>query len=120
MSATTIVPKQSLKRVVQRASPNAHLYRDLSNAQAPSVRSRKGHLDAIIVPASRPPSFLRAVIQMAASLDILLVVLASRQTDLERVAQRVARNSARSLPDYSNRGEAGLRGHSGQDVRSSI
>ena len=90
MSATTIVPKQSLKRVVQRASI-AHLYRDLSNAQAPSVRSRKGHLDAIIVPASRPPSFLRAVIQMAASLDILLVVLASRQTDLERVAQRVAR-----------------------------
>ena len=58
---------------------------------APSVRSRSGHLDAIIVPASRPASFLQPAMDLAAMLDVLLVVLCSKQTQVEQVAQRVAK-----------------------------
>ena len=54
------------------------------------MRSRSGQLDAIIVPASRPASFLQPAIDLAADLDVLLVVLCSRQTRIEQVAQRIA------------------------------
>jgi hypothetical protein len=55
-------------------------------------------LDAIIVPASRPASFLQPAIELAAFLGVFLVVLCSRQTKIDQVAGRVARTpGARSL-----------------------
>ena len=55
-------------------------------------------LDAVIVPASRPASFLQPAIELAAFLGVLLVVLCSKQTKVEQVAQRVSRTpGARSL-----------------------
>lgn len=55
-------------------------------------------MDAIIVPASRPASFLQRTIELSAGLGILLVVLCSKQTKPEHVAQRVAKTAgARSL-----------------------
>jgi hypothetical protein len=57
---------------------------------APSVRSRPGRLDAIIVPASRPAFCLQPAINLAARLDVLLVVLCSKQTRADHVAERVS------------------------------
>jgi hypothetical protein len=52
----------------------------------------------VIVPASRPASFLQPAIDLTASLGILLVVLCSKQTSLEQVASRVSKTpAARSL-----------------------
>jgi hypothetical protein len=47
-------------------------------------------LDAIIVPASRPASFLRRTISLAARLNVPLVVLCSEQAKVEHVVQRVS------------------------------
>ena len=80
-------PKQ--KRIAQKAS-HAQLFQDASLAPPPSIWSKRGHLDAIIVPASRPASFLQPAIELAASLDVLLVVLCSKQTRIDQVAHRVA------------------------------
>ncbi len=77
-------------RVSQRTS-HAHLTLDASSISIPISGSRSGRLDAIIVPASRPASQLQPVIDLAASLDVLLVLLCSRQTEVERVAERVAK-----------------------------
>ena len=81
--------KRPLKRVEQRLS-HAHLSRDVSRSPAPLVKSRSGRLDAIIVPASRPASFLQPVIDLAACLGVFLVILSSKQTRVEQVAKRVA------------------------------
>ena len=62
MSATSLAHR-SLKKVQQRAS-HAALSQDVSRLPAPSVRSRPGRLDAIIVPASRPPSCLQPAIEL--------------------------------------------------------
>jgi hypothetical protein len=57
-----------------------------------------GRLDAVIVPASRPASFLQPVINLTACLGVVLVVLCSKQTRVEQVAKRVASTpAARSL-----------------------
>jgi hypothetical protein len=70
----------------------------MSGSQSPPVRSRRGRLDAIIVPASRPASFLQPVIDLAAYLGVALVILCSKQAKVEQVARRVARTpGARSL-----------------------
>lgn len=82
-------------RVTQRTS-HAHLTLDASASGAPSSGSRSGRLDAIIVPASRPASQLQSAIDLAASLDVLLVMLCSRQTKVEQVAERVARTPGSS------------------------
>jgi hypothetical protein len=50
----------------------------------------RGRLDAVIVPASRPASFLQPVINMTACLGVVLIVLCSKQTRVEQVARRVA------------------------------
>jgi hypothetical protein len=90
-------PNRSLRKIQQRAS-HAWLSKDMSRFPAPSLRSRRGHLDAIVVPASRPASFLKSGIELAAYLGAFLVVLCSKQTNVEQVAQRVARTpGARSL-----------------------
>jgi hypothetical protein len=82
-------PKRLLKRIAQQPS-HAHLSRDVSRSPAPPVRSVSGRLDAVIVPAARPASLLQPAIDLAASLNVLLVVLCSKQTRVEQVAQRVA------------------------------
>ena len=88
---------RSLRSVRQRAS-HARLYQEVSRSPAPPVRSRRGRLDAVIVPASRPASFLQRTIEMSASLGVLLVVLCSKRTKVKHVAQRVSKTpGARSL-----------------------
>jgi hypothetical protein len=88
---------RSLKKVQQRAS-HAALSQDVSGAPAPPVRSRPGRLDAIVVPASRPASCLKPAINLAAHLGVLLVVLCSKQTRAEQVAERVSTSpGARAL-----------------------
>ncbi len=77
--------------IVAHRWSHAHLARDMSRLPAPSVKSRSGHLDAIIVPASRPASFLQPAMDLAAMLDVLLVVLCSKQTQVGQVAQRIAK-----------------------------
>lgn len=90
-------PNRSLRRVQQRSS-HAHLSQDVSRSPAPPVRSTRGRLDAVIVPASRPASFLQPAIKLAAFLGAYLVVLCSKQSRVEQVAQRVARTpGARAL-----------------------
>jgi hypothetical protein len=97
VSAGGIASSRSLRGVRQRAS-HAHLSQDVSRSPAPALRSRRSHLDAIIVPASRPASFLQPAIALAAFLSAYLVVLCSKQTKVEQVAQRVARTpGARAL-----------------------
>lgn len=48
-----------------------------------------GAFDAIIVPASRPAPSLRPIIELAASIETLAVILASKQTDLNQVANLI-------------------------------
>jgi hypothetical protein len=88
---------RSLRKVQQRPS-HADLAQDVSRWPAPPLRSRRGRLDAIIVPASRPASFLQPAIELAAFLGVFLVVLCSKQTKVEQVARRVTTTpAARSL-----------------------
>lgn len=96
MSAVSL-GHRSLKKVQQRES-HAALSRDVSRLPAPSVRSRPGRLDAIVVPASRPASCLKPVIELSARLGVLLVVLCSKQTRVEQVTERVSASpGARAL-----------------------
>jgi hypothetical protein len=97
VSGTGVAPNRSLGSVRQRAS-HAHLSQDVSRSPAPPLRSRRGHLDAIIIPASRPASFIQPAIELAAFLGAFLVVLCSKQTKVEQVSRRVARTpGGRSL-----------------------
>jgi hypothetical protein len=65
---------------------------------APPGNSKRTGLDAIIVPGSRPASFLQPVIELSALLGVLLIVLCSKQTSVEQVATRVLKTpGARSL-----------------------
>jgi hypothetical protein len=85
-------------RGVKQQPSHAHLATDVSRSPAPPVRSTSGRLDAVIVPASRPASFLQPVITLTACLGVFLVVLCSKQTRVEQVAKRVAGTpGARSL-----------------------
>jgi hypothetical protein len=55
-------------------------------------------LDAIVVPASRPASCLKPAIRLSAQLGVQLVVLCSKQTKGEQVAERVSASpGARAL-----------------------
>jgi hypothetical protein len=91
------VSNRSLSKAKQRAS-HAHLSQDVSGSPAPPPSSRPGRVDAIIVPASMPASFLQPAIDLAAYLGVFLVVLCSKQTRVGHVAKRVATTpGARSL-----------------------
>jgi hypothetical protein len=97
VNVASFTTHRSLKNVEQRES-HAKLAQDVSRSPAPPVRSRRGHLDAIIVPASRPASFLQPVIELSAWLGVLLVVLCSKQAKVEHVAGRISKTpAARSL-----------------------
>jgi hypothetical protein len=93
----TSLAHRSLKKVQQRPS-HAALSQDVSRVPAPPLRSRPGRLDAIVVPASRPAYCLQPAINLAARLGISLVVLCSKQTRAEQVAERVSASpGARAL-----------------------
>jgi hypothetical protein len=97
VSGSGIASNHSLRSVQQRAS-HAHLSQDVSRSPAPPLRSRRGRPDAIIVPASRPASFLQQTIELSALQGVVVVVLCSKQTKIGDVAKRVARiPGARSL-----------------------
>jgi hypothetical protein len=97
VSAACLASRRSLKKVEQRTS-HAALSQDVSGAPAPPVRSRPGRLDAIVVPASRPASCLKPAIRLSAQLGVQLVVLCSKQTKGEQVAERVSTSpGARAL-----------------------
>jgi hypothetical protein len=86
-----------LRSIRQRAS-HADLSLDVSRSLLPPLRSRRARLDAMIVPASRPASHLQLAIELAALLDVFLVVLCSKHTRIEHVADQVSRTSgAKSL-----------------------
>ena len=80
---------QSLKGVQQRAS-HSELCRDMSRVPAPLLGSRAGRLDAIVVPASRPATHLQPAINLATRLGVLLVVLCSKQTRADQIAERAS------------------------------
>jgi glycosyltransferase involved in cell wall biosynthesis len=80
---------QSLKGVQQRAS-HAALCRDMSRVPAPLGGSRAGCLDAIVVPASRPATHLEPAINLATRLGVLLVLLCSKQTRADEIAERAS------------------------------
>ena len=87
---TARTPPQAGRSPRHRAS-HIHLLQDASEAPAPPGRSRLGRPDAIVVPATRPPSSLRGIIEVAATLETEIVVLGSRQTQVEQVANRIGR-----------------------------
>jgi hypothetical protein len=82
----------------QHIPSHARLLHDVSRSPAPSTRSRLSRPDAFVVPATRPASALTGLIELAAGLETLLVVLCSRQANVEQVAERVGRiHRARAL-----------------------
>jgi hypothetical protein len=81
-----------LRRKVRQKPSHARLLDSTSRASPSRPRSRR--LDAIVVPASRPASSLAGLIDLAASSGAVLVALCSRQTDVDRVADRVSRTPA--------------------------
>lgn len=83
---------------VTQLPTHARLLRDVSGAPHPPVRAWRGRPDAIIVPATRPASALAGLVEVAAQLETTLVVLCSRQANVEQVAHRIGRVSrARGL-----------------------
>jgi glycosyltransferase involved in cell wall biosynthesis len=73
----------------QRAS-HQHLVRDDSRTVA-SSSAKQRRLNAIIVPTIARAEHLRRAIELAAQAEVLLVVLASRQTVLDEVADEVSK-----------------------------
>lgn len=83
---------------IRQLPSHAHLLRDYSRRFTPTGRSRRSRLNAIIVPTARPASSLVGLIELAASLGILLVVLCSKQATIAQVVERVGRTArARAL-----------------------
>lgn len=98
MNVLTAVPRSRPRgRVAQQAS-HAHLSRDVSTGPAPAADSRRGHVDAIIVPASRPARCLQPAIDLSVRLRTQLVVLCSKRANLDEVTRQVAATTgARAL-----------------------
>ena len=84
-----------MSRQIRHGQSHASLLRDVSASAVPATRSR---LDAIVVPTARPSSSLRELIDLSARLSVPLVVLCSRQAQVEQVARRVEKTfGARAL-----------------------
>jgi hypothetical protein len=97
MSGASIASSRPLNTVQQLAS-HANLSKDVSGSPAPPLRSTRGRLDAVIVPASRPAVHLKPLIKLATILSVPLVILCSKEARADHVAELVARTqSARSL-----------------------
>lgn len=83
---------------IAHVASHARLLRDVSSAPAPSTRSRRSRPDAIIVPTARPASALTRLIELAAGLEVPLVMLCSGQATVGQVAERMGRvHRARGL-----------------------
>src|SRR3712207_1987556 len=79
---------------VRQLASHAHLLNDVSKLPAPvSDRSRRGRLDALIVPTPRPASVLAGLIEVAARLHITIVALCSQQANFTQVAERIERTA---------------------------
>ena len=97
MSGASIASRLPLNTVRQLAS-HANLSKDVSGSPAPPLRSRRGRLDAVIVPASRPSEHLKPLIKLTTILSVPLVILCSKEARADQVAELVARTQcARSL-----------------------
>ncbi len=72
----------------RQRSSHATLIRDLSARPPHSGRAKP--LEALIVPAGRKADKLKTVAELAASADVLLVVLASRECDVIEASELVA------------------------------
>jgi hypothetical protein len=72
----------------RQRSSHATLIRDLSARPPRSVRVKP--LDAIVVPAARKADKLKTVAELAASADVPLVVLASRDCHVDKASELVA------------------------------
>jgi len=86
VSAADVGADSWLGNIRQRAS-HAHLFLDVSRLPAPSWRSKRARLDAIVVPASRPARHLGPTARLATLLDVPLVILCSREARVDRVAE---------------------------------
>jgi hypothetical protein len=75
---------------VQRDS-HASLLRDASNRPAPSGRSWQARLDANIIPTVRPTFALAGIVERAAEMGIVLVILCSGEVTVEQATARIAR-----------------------------
>ena len=64
---------------------------DASHAQAPPASARSGRVDAIVVPAARGAAALDGAAHLSVRLDVLLVVLCSKNTREPDAAARLAR-----------------------------
>lgn len=100
--STPTTPRRAAPRSrtapAQQRTSHASLLRDASNRPAPSGRSWQGRLDAIIVPTVRPAFALAGIVEWAAKLGVLLVVLCSGQVTVDQVAERIGRTPrARAL-----------------------
>jgi hypothetical protein len=92
---------------ITHVASHARLLRDVSGAPAPSARSRRSRPDAIIVPTARPASALNGLIELAAGMEVPLVVLCSRQATVSQVAERLGRvHRARGLVVHLDDGYA--------------
>lgn len=75
-----------MSRHFKHQQSHASLLRDVSKSAVPTTRSG---LDAIVVPAARA-SLPQHIITLSAALSVPLVVLCSRQAQVDRVTERVA------------------------------
>lgn len=92
---TTTRRPGATKSQIRQLPSHARLLRDVSHRFTPA---RRGRLDAIIVPTARPASALAGLVELAASLGTLLVVLCSKHAAVEQVKERVGRTPrARAL-----------------------
>jgi len=83
---------------VQQLTSHADLFQDVSRSPAPPASSRRGSLDAVIVPASRPAEHLEPLLQLATSLSVPVVILCSKKARADQVEKLVAtKRGARSL-----------------------
>ena len=118
MSGAGIASSRPLN-VVEQLPSHRGLFKDLSQSPAPTHGSRRGRLDALIVPASRPAEHLEplinsatgpsqmSIIELGTFLNVPLVILCSKEARAEQVEKLVARTKgARALivqmPDLWN------------------
>jgi hypothetical protein len=77
---------QQVTRHYKHQQSHASLLRDVSTSSVPLTRSG---LDAIVVPAARA-SLPQHLITLSAALSVPIVVLCSRQAQIERIADRIS------------------------------
>jgi hypothetical protein len=88
---STIPHTQSPVTPVRQLTSHSCLMTDVSAAPVPAKRSRRGRPDAIIVPATRPASWLTGLVELSAELETRLVVLCSRQANVDQVVTRIGK-----------------------------